>query len=398
MRKFTTLLLLSFVLITATKSQTLLHYWNFNSYVSTTTAIGDPSLIVPIPSDYSLVTSPAAKFSYQIQKGVSSAYQSYCDVTTGDVLNARNGDPAGNCFRARDADSMQLVFNVPTTGYSSIIFSYAITRSKATAPGADTFYYSIDSGKTWTNSGCDIKFVDTLPPTTTIPGYQLIQVHINDSKAENNSKLLFKIVPGFVHIPLAGNQRFDNITVEGTKITTTPVNLISFTGAKHENEVKINWSFTNPINVNNFVIEHSTNAKEFTALNTVHFENNNQSVYNMSFTDINPVAGSNYYRLKTVDANGEFTYSNVISVQNKSSVKVTVSPNPAKNILHVAHNLVSLNNITATVYSLDGKKIRTSIVKSQTNFDMNIADLLTGTYLLVLENESDKEATQFIKK
>ena len=400
MRKFATLILFSVVFVTTINAQTapkaLLHYWNFNNFTTTGIA-GNPDTIAPIHSDYTILTNANLDSSiiyYRRLPGVSSAYQSYWDFfSPGDTTNCRKGAVIGNCLRPRNMDSMQMIFKVSTRGYTNIQFTYAVERS-GSGPQADSLSYSVDGGATWKTSGITNPVI---PVVATAAPFDSNRVFITDPSAANNPSFCFRIIASQLTAPLKGNNRFDNITVEGDP-TVTPVTLISFTGVKEENDVKLNWSFTNPVNVKDFEIEHSIDGKSFASIATVLFNNTNQSIYDFSYTDNNAVAGTNYYRLITVDNDGSTTSSNIITVQNKATVRVSVSPNPAKNTLHVSHNLGSTKNIVASIYSMEGKKISAINISNRSAFDLNIANLNIGAYFLVLENDSDKTTTQFIKQ
>ena len=82
-----------------------------------------------------------------------------------------------------------------------------------------------------------------------------------------------------------------------------------------------------------------------------------------------------YYRLKQVDTDGQFKYSNTISVsKNGQKMKWAVYPNPAKTTLNIDG---SDDLKTARVYNSQGILVHTSNQKA-----MNISDFSTGFYVL----------------
>ena len=52
-------------------------------------------------------------------------------------------------------------------------------------------------------------------------------------------------------------------------------------------------------------------------------------------TDFNPIKGINYYRLKTIDVGGTFTYSYIVKADFTQQSTISISPNPAKNYIIV---------------------------------------------------------------
>ena len=201
---------------------TLVHYWNFNGTNIPLLTEGTSKDVVlnpltPIQTDLSLTTT-AGSLIYQAIPGTASA-MSYWDITTGSTGNARNGDAAGNCLRTRDAwASMQLVLSIPTTGYNNPQIMYDIQRS-GSGPSVNTYFYSVDGGTNWITTG-----LSTLTNTVVIPstGFLTQTVTITDPLANNNANLKFKILFSDP-INKAGNNRIDNITVEGTVGGTTAI-------------------------------------------------------------------------------------------------------------------------------------------------------------------------------
>lgn len=224
------LFLIAVVLVFATTQlsavTTLIHYWNFNS-VSPKLKAAKDVVSFPIPAFAADQSVSSASLIYQAIPGTASPYSTYCDSVlfttgTGNPVNMRGTDAAGLGLRFRNpSDKMQLILNIPSTGYNNIIISYDIQRSSAANGAAtNTFFYSTDNGTNWknsTNSGLLSK--DTIQ---TSPNWNFKTVSITDPAANNNSNLLFKIqFTGGQNTGTSGNNRIDNITVEGTAIGIT---------------------------------------------------------------------------------------------------------------------------------------------------------------------------------
>ncbi len=208
-----------------TQAQTLIHYWHFNNFV---TAMNTPT-INGIPADFSIHDTSKAKILFAELPGVSASYSTYIDPNPAipsdlDTVNARLGQPDGNMMRPRNpVDSMRLLFYIPTIHYKNIVLKYA-TQSSSVAHG-DTyqlFDYSVDSGATWRTSG-----LSELQDSAWLI-MKLVNVSIADPLANDNSKLVFRLRFSGNTTLTSGNNRFDNVTVEGdsiislSTITTTP--------------------------------------------------------------------------------------------------------------------------------------------------------------------------------
>ncbi|MEO7046936.1 MAG: T9SS type A sorting domain-containing protein, partial [Ferruginibacter sp.] len=107
-----------------------------------------------------------------------------------------------------------------------------------------------------------------------------------------------------------------------------PVTIVSFTGDQENNVVHLHWQVTNEININKYQLEKSLDANHFSLFAERPAVADAISATYLA-TDESPAVGTNYYRLKIVDNNGKYTYSQVIKVQvaaQKSSI--SVFPNP----------------------------------------------------------------------
>jgi hypothetical protein len=209
----------------------LVHYWNFNGANVPLLTEGAGTLkngqdvvltpLTPIQADSSMTTTRATLI-YQAKAGTASPFMSYWDTSTGSTGNARNGDAAGNCLRPRDAwSSMELVLNIPSTDIKNLKIMYDVQRS-GSGPNVNTYSYSIDGGTTWKSDGLSTNggalgtnSITTVPSS----GFATTTVTITDPIAENNAKLKFRI---WFSDPTntAGNNRIDNITVEGDPLTS----------------------------------------------------------------------------------------------------------------------------------------------------------------------------------
>jgi len=191
---------------------TLIHYWNFNSFTSVITLPATADL----SADYTRISSPTAALLYVPQPGTSSAFSDYCDDVAGDAtdtVNDRLGAPEGNAFRARNpSDSMEILLYMPTTNYTNLQIKYGCELSSYTSgDSVNVFAYSVDSGATWITSGSGLsEWVDS-----GALGFKLISIHVNDPLASDNRKFVFKITTAGRNSSTSGNNRYDNITLDG---------------------------------------------------------------------------------------------------------------------------------------------------------------------------------------
>ena len=143
---------------------------------------------------------------------------------------------------------------------------------------------------------------------------------------------------------------------------TLPVELIAFS-AKCENDKNIiNWTTVSETNNNYFIVEKSANATDFEIITKTLGAGNSISILNYSAEDLKPFA-TTYYRLKQVDFNGKYTYSELINTQctdqnNQFSLfvnennQLTLNYNTSENIIakikifNPLSQLISSNNFS----------------------------------------------------
>jgi len=116
--------------------------------------------------------------------------------------------------------------------------------------------------------------------------------------------------------------------------TLLPLTLISFDGVKQDQKVKLTWLTENEQHVARFEIEKSVTGNNFTAIATIQAKANAaQNSY--SINDDQPFYGFNYYRLKSIDKDGRFTYSPIIKIDFSKKYTINISPNPVRDYITI---------------------------------------------------------------
>lgn len=141
----------------------------------------------------------------------------------------------------------------------------------------------------------------------------------------------------------------------GDAATNLPVTWLSFTAAKLQNGVQLNWSTASEVNTKDFVVEYSNNTQQWTPLGTVQASNNTTTVQNYSYYHANPLKNNtyNYYRILQRDLDGKFSYSKIVSIIfNEPGPDMSVYPNPVSDVLTVylsESKLVRLSNAAGAI-------------------------------------------------
>jgi len=113
--------------------------------------------------------------------------------------------------------------------------------------------------------------------------------------------------------------------------TVVPVELTSFTISALGNEVTLNWSTATELNNQGFEVQRKFGSNAFVTIGSVKGNGTTTSPNNYSFIDKLIDGGKYFYRLKQIDFNGTFEYSNVIQIEVRVVDKFTLEqnyPNP----------------------------------------------------------------------
>lgn len=133
---------------------------------------------------------------------------------------------------------------------------------------------------------------------------------------------------GAIHIPL---------TVRPTEFF--PVTYSSFSVRQGKGRVVIlEWTTSSEQNNSHFEVEKSVDGKSFEEIGKVVGKGNSTTLEAYSFNDNSPsTANTNYYRLKQVDIDGNFDYSEIenILIEMSEEISIMVYPNPVKDFLNV---------------------------------------------------------------
>ena len=178
-----------------------------------------------------------------------------------------------------------------------------------------------------------------------------------------------------------------------------PVSLLDFTGTLQNKSILLRWKIATEKDLAKYVIERSPDGSGFLPINSVEPKNSGSFTRDYSIVDDQPFQGVNFYRLKMVDMDGKFTYSNIISVKINTGNKLQIFPNPVQRILFVEATGV---NEKALVQIVDagGRKMKEMKVSltGQTSFSIDVSSLPGGFYSLLIRKNGKTEVRTFIKK
>ncbi len=166
-------------------------------------------------------------------------------------------------------------------------------------------------------------------------------------------------------------------------IAPLPVELFTFDGEIKQNQVLLNWTTSSETNNDGWEIEHADDRLEWNTIGFVQGLVNSTDKEHYFFRHTQPLKGVNYYRLKQIDLNGTFTYSEVITLSFSNELaSIIVFPNPSNGLLNFSNQVDFI-----TLKNMHGK----TILKQDVNGNsIQIEKIVSGIYFLeiVAENET----------
>lgn len=186
-----------------------------------------------------------------------------------------------------------------------------------------------------------------------------------------------------------------------TTNSVLPLTLMEFNGRRDRNKVELSWKTSSEINTKEFIVEGKRN-ETFSEIGTVTAQSSSGN-HQYNFIDNNPLPGNNFYRLKMIDKNGGFTFSNVISIKmDDQEFKFYTYPNPANSSTTLFFNSTTTINYKIEITDASGKnmkRIKGASVKGLNKVNIDLQQFSKGIYIIsLISNENGKHSLKLKKE
>lgn len=321
--------------------------------------------------------------------GTAGKWTSSCPgCAANDFFEVQNGAFTGN-----DVNDFATWESQPIdiSAYATVEFSLdAIENGDHEGPGCscgvnvDFFdvYYSTDNGATftiiedWNGDG--------------IPGHTLTGDTQNGTFTDadwGSTTITQNGLSGtflIIRVVIRNTAGSEELTLDNVSVSTNvilPVELLSFEGEQNKNINLLQWSTASEFNNDYFEIQKSTNGgiSYETIGQIASLHNTTTSTSHYLFEDNEMNTDMSYYRLKQVDLDGSFTYSNIISLAGRELPTATIYPNPFDTELYVELPTAS----AVTLLSINGSILhQQQLPAGRNNLALDFATIPAGIYLL----------------
>lgn len=174
-----------------------------------------------------------------------------------------------------------------------------------------------------------------------------------------------------------------------------PVELLGFYLQGATASVQLSWATATEKENAGWEVQRSTDGRIWTSLGYVNGAGESQDILEYSYEDRYPQSGISYYRLKQLDFDGTFTFTDVRVIEwteDYAKVPFSVFPNPATEVLKIKSEPGLILMI-----SLDGRLVK-SVEATDLITQVDIQDLAPGMYVLQVQGKfGDWVSTSFVK-
>ncbi len=194
-----------------------------------------------------------------------------------------------------------------------------------------------------------------------------------------------------------------------TDSTPLPVELTTFLASVVDNNVELNWATATEVNNYGFNLERKPETGDWNMVVFVEGAGNSNSPKNYSYMDNSVVkAGTYLYRLKQVDIDGSFEYSEVVEVSMLTSVEFNLSqnfPNPFNPTTTISFSIPSvesgnIHSIRLTVFNVIGEQVAELVNQNMEagshSVQFDASELNSGIYIYKIEADGFSQIRKMI--
>jgi len=236
--------------------------------------------------------------------------------------------------------------------------------------------------------------IDEFNNLTTISGGLIIVANPSLSNCVADGICAYVSPPGQQSFLISNNAVGcnDETQVEAACLAA-PVELTFFRGKYENDEALLSWQTSSEKNNDYFLLEHSTNGRDFKTLDKIPGKGTTSEVSNYQYRHWQPAKGINYYRLKQVDFDETFAYSNMAVVITPYDEEADIFPNPTTGPVFIKGNAPER---FGSVTDLAGRVILEKDLSASSRIDLT--DQPAGIYFLEIRSGAQRVVRRVVKE
>ena len=168
--------------------------------------------------------------------------------------------------------------------------------------------------------------------------------------------------------------------------STVPVTYASFNVQQVSKQALLRWVVAEEINTNLYSIERSADGVNWYSIGTTPAMGINGKEYD--YYDQSPMNGFNYYRIKAIDNDGKFSYSEIRKLNfGKNGNNILIVPNPSRYQSQIFITS-SANTAKVSVYDAQSRLVISTNTSLQNGeFTLATDRLVNGVYILHIDTQ-----------
>lgn len=350
----------------------------------TSTSAGDCAGAIPICSDDNFAVDPSGY-------GAIDELCTYCTANPGtnpDGVNSGcllSGELNSTWMQINVVQGGTLEFSLGTPGSGFLCFDWAMWDYTPSTCSNIFNNTQAPASCNW-NGSCD-GFTGMGSPMPAGGIASNFQPEMTVSAGDQFVIMLSNYSSAYTNVPL------DFFGTADISCTPLPVEMMGFSGENYGAQNILNWSTAMEIHNARFDVERSADGVSFAKIGEIQGAGNTTSESNYRFVDNSLTENMYYYRLKQVDFDGAYKYSDVIAIattgDNHFKV-VSAFPNPATDVFNVHLFMDHEDVVSLKLSQANGRAVystQESYNRGSNHITVPVSGLAKGVYLLTIFNE-----------
>ncbi len=217
-----------------------------------------------------------------------------------------------------------------------------------------------------------------------------------DVASGNSGRVYVLLVTNYANVSQNISLSFDNPNSTGEcACTTLPVELTNFNVSVFGTKNMVQWTTKSEKDNDYFLVQRSKDGTTWETLKMINGQGHSSVEVSYKYTDERPLMGISYYRLKQVDLNGNYQYSDMQVVDRKTLTGYRLYPQPTTNELKITSEVGEISSIE--IIDLLGKKSKAGFKVIDGEYIIDMSAFNAGVYVVNIFNGQEVISEKIIK-
>ena len=194
-------------------------------------------------------------------------------------------------------------------------------------------------------------------------------------------------------IPKGAVSDIQDLASTSYPMNVMPVKWVAFNvESGNKNQVLLTWEVADQVDNKGFYIQYSSDQKRWDDVTFIDSKSSGGNNEKYSYIYTGKISTENYFRIRQVDIDGKFSFSQIKSLRPAKQISsvesnVVIYPNPVRDVMNIT-NLES-SNYTARIVDMSGQVIKSFVMRNGQN-QVDVASLKSGIYFISMNDMNGK--------